>query len=558
MDARKHPLPLSLWERCKFGMIWGLNLAQQDFEKYLLYFMLTRCGDPACGYLELYSEWLLVASIIAFPVNIVSGWLTDFTSERQHRVQQGSLLLQTVCLAGMYVLATTGHGRWAQVLYQVRQACIVQSMTSVWKILKIRLDVVTQQAYLRDPAGGDERLKDVENVVVSFVGVFGDISAEVIEMAALGACLLLRARLGVAAMSVAMALMSLAMNVVPIVLAFTVTTRDLTLPMSEIAFDALRHGADPAATERDALLRAQATAQRRRARLYARPCGTRAAQRVRRGARWLWRRLRYMCTTPTVINTALHSLTVLLMYNILTYPITLLVQTETSSDASLLPPPALSSSTSTSTSTSADDGTASFCHGTLINLVEQGVVLQLCYFVFSLLYMLFLVQCPPRIYYIFVQPFLVVVTAASLVAILLWRARMPHLLLTVIVSVAQIVPFYINTFTYYVFNTAVRQDYYGVVLAVYAFGSQTMQVIVSYILYSSVAVQLLVFICGGLLIVIVIHGVAMNKLFYNPNWADQASSSDDDDDDEDDEDEEGDGGNAGDGSAAGDDDGTSQ
>ena len=245
-----------------------------------------------------------------------------------------------------------------------------------------------------------------------------------------------------------------------------------------------------------------------------------------------------MCTTPAVINTALHSLTVLLMYNILTYPITLLVQTETSSGDAGTASSSLLSSSASSASSGSDDGTASFCHGTLINLIEQGVVLQLCYLVFSLLYMFFLVKCPPRTYYVFVQPFLVIVTAASLVAILLWRSRMPHLLLTVIVSVAQIVPFYINTFTYYVFNTAVRQDYYGVVLAVYAFGSQTMQVIVSYILYSSVSVQLLVFVCGGLLIVIIIHGVAMSKLFYNPNWADQASSSNDGDDEE--EDNEGD------------------
>lgn len=34
-------LPLSRGERFRFGLMWGMCLAQQDFEKYLLYFLLA-------------------------------------------------------------------------------------------------------------------------------------------------------------------------------------------------------------------------------------------------------------------------------------------------------------------------------------------------------------------------------------------------------------------------------------------------------------------------------------------------------------------------------------
>lgn len=111
------------------------------------------------------------------------------------------------------------------------------------------------------------------------------------------------------------------------------------------------------------------------------------------------------------------------------------------------------------------------------------------------------------------------VTAGSLLVILFLREQMPHIAVIIVVAVAQVLPYYLNSFSYYVMNTAIKQEYYGLILAVYAFGVQSISFGTSAVLYFNIPVQLLVFVCCGLLGVCVFHGFFMHRLFVNPNWA---------------------------------------
>jgi hypothetical protein len=231
---------------------------------------------------------------------------------------------------------------------------------------------------------------------------------------------------------------------------------------------------------------------------------------------WLCIRVRYMVRSAPVLNTMLHSLTILVLYNLMTYPITILVGTEDDQVNSHRTPADVSSSLPAS---SASETLENYCGGALINLIEQGAVLMACYLVSSLLYLAVLVRCPPRIYYKYALPALAIVTGGSLLVILFLRGALPRVAITIVVSIAQVLPYYINAFTYYVMNTAIKQEYYGLITAFYAFGVQAISFGTSAVLYLSVPVQLLVFVCCGLLAVCVTHGFFMHRLFVAQNWA---------------------------------------
>lgn len=608
-------LPIGLGERIRFALIWGLNLAQQDFEKYLLYFLLTRVSSPPCDYVSVYSLWILVASIIAYPVNVLSGWLTDYLSSYQNHVLQASLVLQTGFFWAMFGMLLRRNGFWAQVFYQLRQAAMVQSMTSVWKLIKIRLDVETQRSWARNPAAVKVgRLLDTENVVVSGIGNTGDLVSEVVEVLALVVFYTLTEFLSVRKVGVSMFVTAASLNIIPMVLSLSISRKDLTVPTQNgyrcIPDEYPPQGNNAGHTEAPAEHNRGITVEDTPL-LFATPrsgsnlttnytliqnnsssapyvdsgyissndsssssssgsssgsnsnnssgntifgyhqgsgggssssgsgssyggmgvedelgaqiladddfvapepeyYGKHGAGRLYHAWEWVWKRLRYIATTHAVRSTMLHSLLATFLYYYMTYPVTVLINTE-DSDGEF--------------SSSDNSGAAhpsNFCHMTLVNLLRQGAILMVCYSVLSLIYMAVLVRCPPRRYYTFVLPFLSALTALSLLVILLLKGSIKKYVLNFVISLAQIIPYYINAYSYYVLNTSIRQDYYGFVQAFYAFCIQAALISTSFSLYYSVPEVILVIVCLLLIIFTALLGFAMRWIFLNPHWAEDA------------------------------------
>lgn len=350
-------------------------------------------------------------------------------------------------------------------------------------------------------------MKDLENIVVSSVGNFGDISAEVAELSSLGAITLLSRFISADATGFIIICISLGMSLVPLVLSFTIRTRDLIVPKIPGVTDATPPpgSASPATTNPVQTVASPDAASQAPllGAAHARTDTTTTKGKLLFAWRWLMLRLRYLVRTPTVFNTVLHSLLILVMYNLFTYPITVLVGTEDNETHS----------------SSYEETIDNYCGGTLINLIEQGAIVMATYLVSSFMYLAVLVRCPPRIYYNFALPVLSVVTAASALAVLFLRNTIPGIATKIVVAVAQVLPYYINAFTYYVMNTAIRQEYYGVIMAVYAFGVQSILAGTSAVLYLAIPMELLVWVCIGLIVVCTIHGFWMRRLFVNPNWA---------------------------------------
>ena len=569
-------------EIIKFGILFGIDTIQMDYEKYCLYMMLAR-SPAGCAFIDVYSEWLVIGSIVAYFVNVVSVYLTDAFTRRQNIVFRACLVLQTLFLAGMYVCAITGHLAWANAFYQLRQACVIQSLTSVWKLLKLRIDVETNRnrvrlAALRNSAADsvlqsavaaheaqestvpstmhrdvssdelmamppedlealvgkntaqllqavesdfvqaeaveDELFKDSENVNISTVGNFGDVLGTVVELVILAITYYAMGSVALNTVTEVSLAIVLAMNLLITVLSFTILSRDLTDPLQVL----LNKSADAKSTEDEPVEQPCADTESE-AEQSKECCACCTKKKARSSCMWLWERLKYTFTTASVTNVMFHSLFINLLYYVMSYPVTIFVNTESTADSSASL--SLSTSDSVSESCSGADAHATLaqaCAGSVNNLVQQSVSLNIFSLVGSVLYTLVLVRCPPRIYYPFVQPVMSVISAAALLCVMFLRHLMNRLLLTSLVSVATLLPYFMNMYSDFVFNTAIRSEYYGFVSGIYAFGVQSVSLATSSMLYSKVELSYLVWVCCAFFVVAFVHGVIMRAIFADPNW----------------------------------------
>ena len=59
----------------------------------------------------------------------------------------------------------------------------------------------------------------------------------------------------------------------------------------------------------------------------------------------------------------------------------------------------------------------------------------------------------------------------SLVSRLIFEGNLPLMLTQALVALAQIFPYYLNAYDYYIMNTAIKAEFFGVILSIYAYKS---------------------------------------------------------------------------------------
>lgn len=186
----------------------------------------------------MYGVYLLVANAISIPVTVIVGWFTDFMRQYQHRVLQGCSVLMFVSLPLEVFFATRGDVWWArvgmQLSYQLWQVSMFQAMSSIWKLIKIRIDVATAKLLRTEEEGTGlisghlaksptSEIKNLENEVNNWCGNFGDISCEVMTVSCLGALWFIVPPFGT--FFLAMAIWLLFLMVMFLLLSFSVTSK---------------------------------------------------------------------------------------------------------------------------------------------------------------------------------------------------------------------------------------------------------------------------------------------------------------------------------------------
>jgi hypothetical protein len=194
----------------------------------------------------------------------------------------------------------------------------------------------------------------------------------------------------------------------------------------------------------------------------------------------------------------IHAILGLLVYCIVEYPITMMNAEDESDDPS-------------------GKSVHSYCGNLLPNLLLQGVFLNIMFFFSSVGYAFFLVRCRPRRYFSLFFPVLCIITIIALAALLLDDL---HPIVTfALIAVAQVLPYYFNTFDYYVFTTALHEEIYGFILSIYGFFAQLTSLLTAFLMTTGWSLHVVVLICLGLYTVLLIYGVGISNLFRTSLWA---------------------------------------
>eukprot|EP01105_Mastigella_eilhardi_P004250 TRINITY_DN15668_c0_g1_i1.p1 TRINITY_DN15668_c0_g1~~TRINITY_DN15668_c0_g1_i1.p1 ORF type:complete len:365 (+),score=68.27 TRINITY_DN15668_c0_g1_i1:533-1627(+) len=349
---------------------------------------------------------------------------------------------------------------------------MVQSMSSIWKVLKMRLT----------SAGVSS---DTENEIVNTVGNQGDLFAELVEFFTL-----------LPFFSFDMSLRSML-----VVSALTLATSNVLLVVATLLYFR-RFPLDPAIERETAVANANQRLKSGggRRRLHA---------AVNAVSSFVGTRVRYIWGTPAVLHSLTSSLAVLLLYAIIANPLT--VQLTVTHNAA----EAVEAGVDVEAASGATR--ANLCAGLITALLRQGWVLNASFCGGSSLYLVTLVRCPARHFFSTVMPALALVCALGLGIAEL--APGTGLAMLMPLSVGQVLPYYLSQYDFFVLSTATGPTYYGSVTTLYSLLSQGIYMVGALLASWETPLSLLMPACAFLLIALVVHGWYAQPLYRDPHWA---------------------------------------
>jgi len=156
----------------------------------------------------------------------------------------------------------------------------------------------------------------------------------------------------------------------------------------------------------------------------------------------------------------------------------------------------------------AHQGSNLFCDGLLFDLMNQGFFLNVTFFVASSLYGIFLVPCPPILFFRYVYPGLGTILFG--VTLVMWFT-LPPIPTFIIVSVAQVLPYYLSMYDFYVITSSTEDKYYGFVNSLYGWGIQIIGLIpAAFLFLNSLSNGAMIIICLTILMTTIIYGIVFS------------------------------------------------
>lgn len=531
-ESAEDPL-LGRHEIVSFALLWGFSLTQQSLDKWISFFFLaTAIG---CDFMDTYGYWYFLSTILAFPWNFVSGFMTDYLESRQVLVMRSFSFVQLALAALVYMFALMAGGvmssstgiLWMSLSFQLRQAAITQSLSSVWKLVKIRLDAVQEKrlvewtkkrnaaklaakfgSSLKAPLGITEeppsafvRVTQEENEIVSCIGNSGDLFSNVMSVIVLGgAYIAIKQKiLSFDTLTMCLAVALLCFNGGVLLLAFVLRRSDFQCKKWQQALSSPPLATAPAlqqvrcVDDTTPLLSPAAAspgAQARSSRWH------RGWQSVQKFAVDRWE---YMKGAPVVMHLLVHSLLTLLVYTTVEYPIMLRESDNDVDDSDV-------------------QTTSNYCAGHFKDLMLQGTILCIVFLIGTLLYRSFMLKLRPRTFFGW---FLLAAVLVNMLCLGLLLVNVTGILLFALISLAQVLPYYLNSFDYYCFTTGMVDEYYGFITSIYGFFCLVIYAAAGYVLAIDLSIEIVLFACFVLLFLTAAYGFCIRRYFKTDTWASQ-------------------------------------
>ncbi|KAH3742965.1 hypothetical protein Pelo_15643 [Pelomyxa schiedti] len=439
---------------------------------------------------------MFVGTVLAIPTSFVSGYISDTIPTKQHIVMKVTSLCQLICQTFSIWLIFM-HTSWASVLagwfYQMRQAMFSQSMASIWKLLKMRLNFI-------------EMSSDEKNALSNSISNSGDLFTELFEFAFILPMFLFPMSVSTVLFLACSA--SMIANIILVIIVF-------------FYIRVFYYGLISKQTDNEEQDNQKTTS-----------CGLSFCyEQVRKVRTIVVDCAHYITTTGVVLHTLVHTLGFMMLYVLICYPFALEAVQKSSGGKmnSLLNQtatiPAAKSDAIVTVEAVLIPTRENFCGGLVLDLMKQGFVLNIVFFVASIVYSQTLSDIAPRVFFKRINPVLLAITAGCLISVSLLNRVVGSTPALVVMSTAQVIPWYLSSYSYVTFNTAVSSENYGVTTMVYSLGQQLIYVVGTYLMSLYVPLWVLLVMCLGIVAVLVVHSLYIAPLFFSSDWGSSSASS---------------------------------
>lgn len=438
------------------GILWGILMASQDLNIYLLYTLLLISSTKTVicnNFLTYYDLFCFCSTFLTAVFYPISGWITDNTSDNSSKVFLVTNIIQLslVFLQGIpYFLSWETNG-WIPlyICWQLYQLVSIQNSNSLWKIIKKFTD--------NHPEG---------LVMVNKIGNVGDLTSDISETTILTVLIVLILFVKNYIINYEFVVLYLFIiisifNIVLCIISIFMLKSDIVryTPLNQV--NSISVYSDNDNQNSDNIVK---------------------PSKIKQCFNWLRTSIIEFWQNKIAFHAFWHCIILTTFTTVVQYPLSL-------KEVSIVVQ-------------SNDKTINNYCGGIIINLLFLGALTNGCYLIGSISYRLFIIKTVPLIFYKYWYPicsiFLLGITTC------LWF-NFNQILTYIFISFSLIIPYYLTYYDYYLFTDRSAKQWYGFVLGLYGLVNTITTLAIQGIYMLTIPFYILLIFNGILLILSIIY-----------------------------------------------------
>eukprot|EP00005_Dracoamoeba_jomungandri_P003146 CAMPEP_0174256528 /NCGR_PEP_ID=MMETSP0439-20130205/5750_1 /TAXON_ID=0 /ORGANISM="Stereomyxa ramosa, Strain Chinc5" /LENGTH=544 /DNA_ID=CAMNT_0015339169 /DNA_START=1 /DNA_END=1635 /DNA_ORIENTATION=- len=444
-------------ERAKHVILLALSDATGDLDEYFFYFLIPITQYGCDGITYVFGSLLIGKEVISFVSKAFAGWIVDVSSTKVH---------WTLFLAALGQILTAAimcfSGEWMNVwelvaLWLVHAVFVALTETAMWKAVKMRCEYFY---------GSDDQ--ESQEQVISWIGINQHIWSNFYETLFLLAVFLMMTFIKPSSDDI--------FYYCKLLLIISVLLGDLLIVFfSALPVFCFWMGGDLFSNKFAAEAINKEKQQKAEADLLIpKDSSDPTTQMTGRIKKWCingWEFVKEKVLALWTTRLAIHAIFLAwLLYvftEIIEYPVTF-------------------ASAKGTDYVDCDDhpdecSTSNYCGKTLTNLVEVSMYDDIAYTLGAVAYFFFLLRFPAKWFYLVILP-LVSIAMCGMIVIFWFMDTFPHTLAFICLSLALVVPTYMERFNFYFWMAVVESQHFGFFYGLYGIGQNALHLVVSTIL----------------------------------------------------------------------------
>jgi hypothetical protein len=486
------------------GLIWGFFMIYQDINTYILYVLLLLSAPDVIdcsNFLKYYTTFSLINTIVMGLFSPISGWLVDYFNTKQ--------ILQLIIITITHLIvfisqfqslfSNNSTYNWISlcIIYQIFQIVNVQNNNVLWKVIKKYIDetqnnINVDPLYIsnNNPTENDRLLVDMEpryvptrtNTLstVNMIGNIGDLTSDVCESIIIGSLALILFFVKEIWASIYFILLYLSIwlclvNITVTIVIYVIYNRSQITSESNVV--------NIQTDNKDNNLDVNV--------------GNEILGGICIGyLKYFIGSIKEFYNNKIVFNAMWHCVLLDMFISLIQYPIAY-------------------SEINYFVRTDETPNIFNFCGAEVINLFIMGAISSISYLCGSIFYAIFIVNAKSVTFYRVWYPAACFVVLGCTIAL---SYDLPTYVAIILISISQIIPYYLTYYDYYLFTEYADTKSYGFILSVYGVLTTTVTVIMQYFYLIDIPYAALIIIGIILLIINIIYSYYIAYLCKGENF----------------------------------------